>query len=186
MPHKTTLYIDIDDTIIAQVLAGSGFDLRPCVMTQLRVLGRMYDCCWLTMWLHTAPKYLRHRDDRTSIVALMACLYGAEMNKTFRFGDWDQNHEDGKAEFVLREGAPKNWYWLENPLFKYESATLSDAGKLDRYICVEPQGPWGFLDAVNELFRRSGKSASDITRVGGRPEWFDRTAIAGHTSGQVS
>ena len=53
----------------------------------------------------------------------MACLYGAEMNKTFRFGDWDQNHEDGKAEFVLREGAPKNWYWLENPLFKYESAT---------------------------------------------------------------
>ena len=49
---------------------------------------------------------------------------------------------------------------------------------MDRYICVEPQGPWGFLDAVNELFRRSGKSASDIKQVGGRPEWFDKVAIA--------
>ncbi len=48
--RKTTLYIDIDDTIIAQILPGSGFDLRPCVMTQLTVLGRMYDCCWLTSW----------------------------------------------------------------------------------------------------------------------------------------
>ncbi|MGA7109241.1 MAG: hypothetical protein WBV28_10760 [Terracidiphilus sp.] len=44
MSGKTTLYIDIDDTIIAQVLPGSGFDLRPCGRTQLRVLGWMYDC----------------------------------------------------------------------------------------------------------------------------------------------
>jgi hypothetical protein len=48
MPRRTTLYIDIDDTIIAQIMPGAGFDLRPCVITQLAVLGRMYDCCWLT------------------------------------------------------------------------------------------------------------------------------------------
>lgn len=41
MQRKTTLYIDIDDTLIAQVLPGSGYDLRPCVITQLTVLGRM-------------------------------------------------------------------------------------------------------------------------------------------------
>jgi hypothetical protein len=28
------------------------------------------------------------------------------------------------------------------------------------------------------LFRRSGISASDIKHVGGRPEWFDKAAIA--------
>ncbi|MGA2727212.1 MAG: hypothetical protein ABSE96_05330 [Terracidiphilus sp.] len=178
MPRKTTLYIDIDDTIIAQVLPGSGFDLRPCVMTQLRVLGRMYDCCWLTMWPHTAPKHLRSREDRMSIVTLMASLYGAEINEAFRCADWDQNHEQGKAEFVLRKDAPDEWYWIEDPLFKIEREALAAAGHLDRYICVEPHGPWGFLDAVNELFRRSGKSANDIKRVGGRPEWFDKAAIA--------
>ena len=46
---------------------------------------------------------------------------------------------------------------------------------------MEPEGPWGFLDAVNELLRRSGKSASDIKHVEGRPEWFDKVAIAAET-----
>jgi len=133
---------------------------------------------------HTAPRHLRSREDRMSIVTLMASLYGAEINEAFRCADWDQDHDQGKAEFVLREGAPKDWYWIENPLFKYEHEALATAGKLDRYICVEPQGPWGFLDAVNELFRRSGKSASDIKHVGGRPEWFDKAAIATDKSGE--
>ncbi len=184
MPRKTTLYIDIDDTIIAQVLPGSGFDLRPCVITQLKVLGRMYDCCWLTMWPHTSPKHLRSREDRMSIVALMACLYGAEINETFRCADWNQNHEQGKAGFVLGKDAAKDWYWIEDPIFEYEREALAAAGQLDRYICVEPLGPWGFLDAVNELFHCSGTSASDITRVGGKLEWFDKAAIATDKSGE--
>jgi len=178
MPRRTTLYIDIDDTIIAQILPGSGFDLRPCVMTQLTVLSRMYDCCWLTSWPYTEPKRPKSREDRMSIVTLMRCLYGSEINKTFRCAEWDRDHENGKAEFVLREGAPRDWYWIENSLFKYEYEALTTAGMLDRYICVEPQGPWGFLNALIELFRRSGRSANDIKRVGGMPEWFDRAAIA--------
>ena len=184
MPPKTTLYIDIDDTIIAQVLPGSGFDLRPCVMTQLKVLGRMYDCCWLTMWPHTAPKHLRSREDRMSIVTLMASLCGAEINEAFRCADWDQNHEHGKAEFVLRKDAPKDWHWLEDPLHKCESDALTAAGMLDRYICADPQGPWGFADAVRELVRRSGKTADDIACAGGSPKWFDRAAIAAHKPGK--
>jgi hypothetical protein len=117
-----------------------------------------------------------------SIVTMMRCLYGTQVNDTFRCAEWDRDHEQGKAEFVLREDAPKDWYWIENPLFKYEYEALVAAGRLDRYICVEPQGPWGFLDAVNDLFRRSGKSASDIKHVGGRPEWFDKVATAAEKS----
>jgi hypothetical protein len=173
MPRKTTLYIDIDETIIAKVWPGSGFDLRPGVMTQLTVLGRMYDCCWLTAWPHKEPKNPGMFHDPTSIVTMMMCLYGTEINERYRYAEWDRDHDDGKAEFVLRPGAPNDWYWLENPLFKCEPEALSAAGKLDRYICVEPTGPWGFLNAVNELFRRSRKSAYNIKRVGGRPEWFD-------------
>jgi hypothetical protein len=63
---------------------------------------------------------------------------------------------------------------LENPLSDVERDALIAAGKLDRYIPVEPIGPWGFLDAVHELFRRTGKSAADIKRFGGRPEWFQK------------
>ena len=185
MARKTTLYIDIDDTIIAQIVPGAGFDLRPCVMTQLTVLGKMYDCCWLTSWPYTEPKRPKSREDRMSIVTMMRCLYGTRINETFRCAEWDRDHDQGKAEFVLREGAPKDWYWIEDPLFKEERMALDTAGQLGRYISVEPQGPWGFLDAVNELFRRSGKSANDIKHVGGRAEWFDRAVIeAGQTFSQ--
>jgi hypothetical protein len=172
--RKTTLYLDIDDTIIAQVLPGSGFDLRPCVITQLTVLGRMYDCCWLTSWPYTdsaAP------GGGASVATLMRCLYGASINETFHYADWDRDHRDGKAGYVLRDGAPEDWYWLEDPIPKGEDAALAAAGKLDRYIPVEPTGPWGFLDAVNELFLRTGKTAADIRHAGARPEWFDRSAL---------
>lgn len=147
MPNKATLYIDIDDTIIARVLPGSGFDLRPCVMTQLAVLGRMYDCCWLTTWPYTEPRRPKTRHDRMSIVTMMRCLYGTEISERYRYAEWDRDHDDGKAEFVLRKATLRDWYWIENPLFKYEYDALAAAGKSDRYICVEPQGPWGFFSS---------------------------------------
>jgi hypothetical protein len=172
--RKTTLYIDIDDTIIAQVLPGSGFDLRPCVITQLTVLGRMYDCCWMTSWPYVDPV---SSATGVSVATLIRSLYGAVINETFRYGKWDRDHPDGKAGFVLRDEAPEDWYWLEDPILKGEEAALAAAGKLDRYITVEPIGAWGFLDAVNELFRRTGKTATDIRHAGGRPEWFDRSAL---------
>ena len=174
MQRKTTLYIDIDDTIIAQVLPGSGFDLRPCVITQLIVLGRMYDCYWLTSWPYGEPG---SPATGMSVVSLMRCLYGTPINETFRYAEWDRDHADGKAGFVLREDAPEDWYWLEDPIPKGEEVALAAAGKLDRYVQVEPIGAWGFLDAINELFRRSEKTAADIRHAGARPEWFDRTAL---------
>jgi hypothetical protein len=36
----------------------------------------------------------------------------------------------------------------------------------------------GKANAVNELFRRSGKTADDIECAGGGPVWFDKRAIA--------
>ena len=171
MPPRTTLYIDIDDTIFAQVLPGSGFDLRPCVVTHLSVLGRLYDCCWLTSW--------PYRPDANSmcVITLMRSLYGSRINETFRYAEWDRDHPDGKAGYILRPDAPQDWYWLEDPILKGEQDALAAAGKLDRYIPVEPQGPWGFLDAVNELLIRTHKTADDLIRVDARPEWFDRAGI---------
>lgn len=78
----------------------------------------------------------------------------------------------------------KDWYWLEDPPHKCESDALARAGMLDRYLCVDPQGPWGFVDAVRELFRRSGKTADDIECAGGSPKCFDRAAIAAHKPGK--
>jgi hypothetical protein len=50
--------------------------------------------------------------------------------------------------------------------------------KLDRYIPVDTQGQWGFLDALNELFRHASITADELRLAGARPEWFDRSFLA--------
>lgn len=172
--RKTTLYIDIDDTIIAEVLPGSGRDLRPWVITHLTVLGQLFDCCWLTSWPYspadTPPNGM-------CVQTLMHALYAYRINEIFRYANWEREHPDGKAGFVLDSKQPEDWYWLEDPIPAGELGALAAAGKLDRYIPVDPRGPWGFLDAVNELFLRTGIARAAFDRVGARPEWFDRTAL---------
>jgi hypothetical protein len=170
LPSKTTLYIDIDDTIIAQVLPGAGFDLRPCVITHLTVLGRLFDCCWLTSW----PWLPAALESGVCVQTLMSCLYAHGINEAFRYAHWDRDHPDGKAGFVLGSSAPQDWYWIEDPIPRGEEEALAAAGQLDRYIPVDPLGPWGFLDAVNELFRRTRTTPADLERIGARSEWFDR------------
>lgn len=174
MRTKTTLYIDIDDTIMAEVLPGSGRDLRPCVITHLTVLGQLFDCCWLTLWPY-AP--LDAANSGMCVQTLMRCLYAHRINEMFRYANWDREHPDGKAGFVLHPDQPHEWYWLEDPLPKGERQALAAAGMLDRYIPVDPYGPWSFLDAVNELFLKTGVTRSDFDRIGARPEWFDRTVL---------
>ena len=176
MARSTTLYLDIDDTIFAQVLPGSIFDLRPCVITQLSVLGRLFDCCWLTSWPGSPGDGL---GTEMCVQTLMRALYGHRINEMFRYAEWDHDHPDGKAGFVLRPDQPSDWYWIEDLLPKGELDALAAAGKLDRYIPVEPQGPWGFLDAVNELFHRTEVTPDELRLAAARPEWFDRTLITG-------
>jgi hypothetical protein len=173
--RKTTLYIDIDDTIIAEVLRGSGRDLRPCVMTHLTVLGQLYDCCWLTSWPYSPADA---GPSGICVQTLMRSLYAHRINETFRYANWDREHPDGKAGFVLSPDQPRDWFWLEDLIPCAERDALKIAGELDRYIPVDPQGPWGFLDAVNELFDRTGMTRSSFDRVSARPEWFDRSTIA--------
>ena len=172
---STTLYIDIDDTIIAQVLPGSGFDLRPCVITQLSVLGRLFDCCWLTSWPYSP---VTASESGMCVQTLIRSLYGHRINETFRYAEWDRDHPDGKAGFVLRSDQPTNWYWLEDLIPKGERDALTAAGKLNRYIPVDSQGPWGFLDAVNDLFQQAAISADQLHRAGAHPEWFDKSALS--------
>lgn len=174
MHRKTTLYIDIDDTIIAEILPGSGRDLRPCVITHLSVLGQLYDCCWLTSWPYSPTEAGLAG---MCVQTLMRSLYAHRVNETFRYANWNREHPDGKAGFVFSPNQPADWYWLEDPILKGERDALATAGKLDRYIPVDSQGPWGFLDAVNELFVRTEMNRSAFDRVGARAEWFDRSIL---------
>jgi hypothetical protein len=174
LSRKTTLYIDIDDTIIAQILPGSGFDLRPCVITQLTVLGKLFDCCWLTSWPCGDPLASA---SGMSVQMLMRCLYGHRIQETFRYADWDREDPGGKAGFVLSPDSPSDWYWLEDPILKGEEDALAAAGMLHRYILVEPQGPWGFLDALEDLFRRTSTTTAVLESVGARPAWFQRGVL---------
>lgn len=175
MHRKTTVYIDIDDTIIAENLPGSVRDLRPFVITQLTALGQLYDCCWLTTWPYSLADAA---PDGMCVQTLMHALYAHRINESFRYANWDHDHPDGKAGFVLAPSEPEDWYWLEDPIPIGERDALAAAGKLDRYIPVDPVGPWGFLDAVNELFLRTEITRADLDRVGARPEWFDRSALS--------
>lgn len=174
MYRKPTLYIDIDDTIIAEVLPGSGRDLRPCVITHLTVLGQLYDCCWLTSWPYSPADA---GPSGMSVQTLMRSLYGHRINEIFRYANWDHDHPDGKAGFVLDPNQPEDWYWLEDPIPKGEREALAAAGKLDRYIPVDPQGPWGFLDAVNEPFSKTEITRSTLDGIGARPQWFDKASL---------
>jgi hypothetical protein len=175
MAPKTTLYIDIDDTIIAQVLPGSGFDLRPCVITHLTVLGRLFDCCWLTSWPY---KPADAPESGMCVQSLMRGLYGHRINETFRYARWDRDHPDGKAGFVLHADQPDDWYWIEDPIPRGEREALICAGKIEHYIEVEAQGPWGFLDSVNRLFRLTGLTNHHLEQVGARPEWFSGSTFS--------
>src|SRR3569833_3662821 len=87
--RKTTLYIDIDDTIIAEVLPGSGRDLRPCVISHLTVLGQLYDCCWLTSWPYSPAAA---GTSGMCVQTLMRTLYAHRINETFRYANWDLDH----------------------------------------------------------------------------------------------
>jgi hypothetical protein len=167
MAKKYKLFIDVDDTIIANCYKGSGFDLRPGALTQLRVLTKLYDCEWLTMW----PK--------KDIFALVRSLYGSYINTNIGYADWETHprHPWRKAGYVLDPKRTQDFYWLEDPLCPEEMHALRDHKKLDRYIRVEPFGQFAFLDAVNELFKRSGVGTNELKRVGASPEWFDREAI---------
>ena len=108
----------------------------------------------------------------------MRSIYGHRNNETFRAAGWDHEDSNGKAGFVLRPDQPDDWYWLEDPIPKAELDALEAVGKLDRYIPVDPQGPWGFLDAVNELFRCTGISRPVLERIGARVEWFDKSVLS--------
>lgn len=181
---KPILYVDIDDTFLANVYYGSGFDLRPGTMTYLRVLSKLFNCYWLTSWPYNSPKTQRKAHAGRDIVTMMRNLYGTSINQEFQYAQWAEGHPIRKAGYVLDPvRCDLDWWWLEDPITQEEYNALVAAGKLNRYIRVEPQGQWGFLDAINELFRRAGITENDLRKVQAKPEWFDRGAVeAGRTS----
>lgn len=159
---RPTVYIDIDDTIIACVWDGSGFDLRPNVMTQLRVLKELYNVRWLTCWPYEPLEQLFHS------------LYGQDIWRDTVYEDWRASLHLGKGEKVdaVLEG-PEDWYWLEDPLYGTDLIRLREAGLEHRYIRVEPRGQWSFADACKKLFTLTNVDAERLKAVGAKPEWFE-------------
>ena len=157
MPN-VRLYIDVDDTIIAENFVGSGFDLRPAILTQLTFLARLFDCYWLTHWPHK------------DLNEWIGDLYANRIVKTFKYMNWQAVDNNNKATAVVQ--GPHDFWWLEDPLSTGDMRTLRDQGLADRYIPVAPKGPWGFAYAVNELFAKAGVGDNELKRVGAKIGWF--------------
>jgi len=160
---RQTLYIDVDDTIIANCWDRSGFDLRPNIMTQLRVLKELFNVRWLTCWPY---------DD---LELLFKSLYGQDIWRDTEYCAWMTRLSSAKNEKVdaVLEG-PEDWYWLEDPLYGDDLLRLRAAGLENRYIQVEPRGPWAFADACKKLFALTGVDAERLISVGAKMEWFER------------
>jgi hypothetical protein len=164
LSKRPTVFIDVDDTIIARIWDDSGFDLRPNVMTQLRVLKELYNVRWLTCW---GPEPLKKLIDN---------LYGQDIWRDTEYCAWMTRLSSGKNEKVdaVLEG-PEDWYWLEDPLYGDDLLRLREAGLEHRYIRVEPRGQWGFADACKKLFALTNVDAKRLIDVGAKMEWFEHS-----------
>jgi len=161
MLDKPRLYVDVDDTLISECFVGSGFDLRPGVVTQLSVLGKLFECYWLT-----------HRTEE-DLVKTFDGLYAQMMMKKFQYAEWRAVDETDKAPFVLTAGQNHDFYWVEDPLSTGDLTQLHDAGLTERYVPVDPKGLWGFTRALRVLFDRAGIKEADIKKAGGKAAWFN-------------
>ena len=161
---QPTLYIDVDDTIIANCWDRSGFDLRPSVMTQLRVLKELFSVRWLTCWPY---------DD---LELLFKSLYGQDIWRDTQYESWRASLHRGKGEKVdaVLEG-PTDWYWLEDPLYGTDLIRLREAGLEHRYIKVEPRGPWGFADECLKLFAMTNIDSERLKVVEADIRWFQHS-----------
>ncbi len=161
---RPTVYVDIDDTIIACIWDGSGFDLRPNIMTQLRVLKELYNVRWLTCWPYEPLEQFFHS------------LYGQDIWRDTVYEDWNKQLESGvwgeKVDAVL--AGPEDWYWLEDPLYSTDLLRLKESKLESRYIPVEPRSVWGFADACKKLFELTGVTPEKLKEVGADIKWFER------------
>jgi hypothetical protein len=138
---------------------------RPAIVSQLRVLSRLFYCYWLTCWPW-------NHDRGADVKSLMRSLYAIDLLKDIQYMRWEAGHPDRKAGAVLDPVMPQDFWWLEDRLDKEELAALQRAGRADRYVEVDSLGPWGFADACLELFRRARITEADVKRVGGSMRLF--------------
>lgn len=155
---KTILFLDIDDTLLAEEAPGPNISLRPGVVTQVTYLNQLFEVHWLTHW--------SHKDVNT----MWNSMYANNLSKNVRYCDWRAIDAKDKAPAVLA-GKP-DFYWLEDPLSTGSLKELDQAGLLSRYIPVNPKGMWGFTRAIQVLFSKAGITANDLKKVGANPSWF--------------
>jgi len=104
------LYIDIDDTIMGRYRQHTFLELRPGVISQLRVLAKLFDCYWLTCWPWENPP------SNMDIQTLLRVLYAHDLVKDIKYMNWGHGDPDEKAGAVLKPGEPQDFWWLEDQL----------------------------------------------------------------------
>ncbi len=160
------LYIDVDDTIFGRYQRGTFLELRPGVISQLRVLAKLFDAYWLTCWPWENPP------SNMDVKTLLQVLYAHDLTTEMKYMRWKGADPDGKAGAVLDPQQPQDFWWLEDRLGREELAALERAGKLDRYIEVDSLGPWKFADACLELFKRTKINHENLMKAGGSFKLF--------------
>lgn len=153
----TKLFIDVDDTILAQCL-GHSYDLRPAVITQLSILSQLFNCYWATHW------------NKADLYSMLASVSANHKVFNIHYLDWRKVDPTNKAPGIVGEGS--DFYWLEDPLSTGSLELLEQKDLLDQYIPVEPHGLWGFTRACQSLFNKAAISDSEIKKAGGQPSWF--------------
>ena len=158
---RAKLFVDIDDTLLADCFGQGIFDLRPGVITQLNVLSRMFDCHWLTHW------------QEEEVYDLWDLLHANRLVDKIEYANWRMVNKNNKEDYILLVNERySNWYWIEDPLSTGSLEKLKAAGLMDRYIKVDPKGLWGFTRALNVLFDKAYIKEADIVKAGGKRRWF--------------
>lgn len=147
---KSKLFLDIDDTILAECIPGAGMDLRPAALTQIEYLSKLFDCEWLTHW------------DQEDWENTVFSLYAGRRLENVEWAHWREVDDVDKAPYVLEH---RDFFWLEDPLSTGDLDELSARNLIDRYIPVEPKGMWGFVRGINNLFTRAGITSAELEKI---------------------
>ena len=74
---------------------------------------------WVVVLLRWTVCFFSYAD-RQAFYSVFPLLQKEMALTSVQLGLLGSDHPDGKAAFVLREGAPQDWYWIENLIFREE------------------------------------------------------------------
>lgn len=120
---KPILFIDVDGVLIG--LYDGYLQIRPNVIGFLDWCSKHFECVWLSC-----------RMDSFARLADIPLPQGGEMLRKIKTCKWNRN----KAEAALKYANKRQFYWIEDGLLDEEVETLLDAGFMNNFLWVNPEG----------------------------------------------